>query len=137
MDAIVVKRASLQDSDYVQDLYRQARLSSQGDSNGRLGPEDPAESIEGHHIVLVAVQCYRGVLHYLGYAQLAPCLAEQGEQGWALGELFVLPEAERGRVEQALLAAVTKYVSRLERKKQLLEPQASAAAEPYPYAGNA
>jgi len=136
MDAIVVKRASLQDSDYVQDLYRQARRYRPADANRRTEPDDPDDSMEGHHIVLVAVQCYRGVLHYLGYAQLSPRSAEQGDRGWALGELFVLPEAEQGRVEQALIAAVTKYVSRLDTKEPLLEPKASAVG-PYPYAEHA
>ena len=135
MDAIVVKRASLQDSDYVRDLYLQARRFRPSDPIRGPGPEEPAESVEGHDIVLVAVQCLRGVLHYWGYAQLAPCIAEQGE-GWRLKELFVLPEAEPGRVEQVLLAAVTKYAKRKD-VKELLTDSKLSAVNPYPYAGNA
>jgi hypothetical protein len=136
MDTIVVKRASLQDSDYVRDLFLQARLGRPVDPNREAIIEASVESIEEHDIVLVAVQCMRGVLQYLGYAQLCPCSAELGEKGWSLGELFVLPDAERGRVEQALLMAVTKYVMRQDMIETMTESNRSII-DPYPYAENA
>jgi hypothetical protein len=132
MDTIVVKRASLQDSDHVRDLLLQARLDRPVD-RGRAAS---AESIEEQDIVLVAVQCMRGVLHYLGYAQLCPSIGEQGEKSWLLGELFVLPDAERSHVEQALLMAVTKYVKRMDVIESLTEPSRSVIV-PLPYAENA
>jgi hypothetical protein len=132
MDTIVVKRASLQDSDHVRDLLLQARLDPAVDKSRGAA----AESIEEQDIVLVAVQCMRGVLHYLGYAQLSPSIGEQGEKLWSLGELFVLPDAERSRVEQALLMAVTKYVKRMDVIESFTEPSRSAIA-PLPYAENA
>ncbi len=131
MDAIVVKRASMQDSDHVRDLLLQARLDPAVDKS-----REATDSIEEQDIVLVAVQCMRGVLHYLGYAQLCPSMGEQGEKSWSLGELFVLPDAERSRVEQALLMAVTKYVNRMDVVETIAEHSRSAIA-PFPYAENA
>ncbi len=132
MDTIVVKRASLQDSDHVRDLLQLARHDRVVDRSRAAA----AESIEEQDIVLVAVQCMRGVLHYLGYAQLCPSIGEQGDKEWTLGEIFVLPDAERHHVEQALLMAVSKYMKRFDGIETLHEPSRSAIA-PLPYAENA
>lgn len=110
MDAIVVKRATLQEIDCVTNLFDQFRKSDEqaGDTQARREALEEAIERQGC-IVLVAVKQNRGILEYVGYAELCPTTAENGETDWGLCELSVLPEARDRGVEQALLASVMKY----------------------------
>ncbi|HUC93510.1 MAG TPA: GNAT family N-acetyltransferase [Paenibacillus sp.] len=143
MDTIVVKRASLKEVDYVNDLFDQYRISGRRCTATLPGRDDLEEMLEGRgYIVLVAVKPYRGVLHYLGYAQLSPVVSASGEKDWGLGELFVLPEAQHNGVEKALLAAVMNYTKRKDALELLSEAASHSDAikelyESKEYAGNA
>ena len=143
MESIVVKRATLKEIDCVSDLFDRRRDAEEGRGGRAARRESLQEAIEGQGcIALVAVRRFRGVLEYVGYAELLPTAAASGDADWELGELFVLPEARGRGVEQALLGAVTRYTRCKDARELLSEAcRRDATLKPLfdalPYAGNA
>jgi|GEM_PF-4267276 len=122
MNTIVVKRATLRDVDYVSDLFDQYRTMNNQNEHPlaeRIRLEDQLAAQDC--VIFVAVSHMRGVLHYLGFAELRPGMsADSLQKEWVLTDLFVVPEARETDIERELLGAVLKHTSLSDSKGMLV-----------------